>query len=745
MLNVPTSMHPTRAIISAETDYTRRPFSMKLQLLALLLSATSLLGQQPQQPRPPATPLITHNPYFSIWSNTDILTDSNTVHWTGKPQPIAGLVRIDGHPFRFLGRDPRGIPAMQQTARTVTPTHTRYTFTGGGVELELTFFTPTILSDLDLLSRPVTYLSFTVKSIDGATHNDVSVLLDVSPILAVNAPGEAVTYSRNQTETQTVLSVGSRDQRVLNRSGDDLRIDWGYFHLSVPNDEESTSAIVRETSVSPNGTFATTGALPKADDMDASPVVGRGDAHLATDLPFHTVAAQPVTRHVLVSYTEGYAIQYLGRNLRPYWQRNNQTVASMLDAAERELPALEARGADLDTTLTADLTRTAGKNYADLCILAYRQAWAAHGFVADLDGQPLVFGKENFSNGSIGTVDVLYPAAPLFLFFNPVLLEAELRPLMEYTALPNRWRFPFAPHDLGTYPLANGQTYGGGELTEENQMPVEETGNMLLMIDAVARAPINGRPNTRLAEQFWPKLTQWAEFLKAHGLDPENQLTTDDFAGHVTHNANLALKAIDALEAYADLARLLHKDAIARDYSKTAHTYAIKWIDLDREGDHFKLAYDSPNTWSQKYNLVWDQILGYNLFPNSVRESEIAFYKTKINKYGLPLDSRKDYTKLDWSIWTATLASNPADFNAIMDPIALWINETPTRVPLTDWYDTKTGIQSGFQARSVVGGVFIKALADKQLTDKWRGKALSPAPASAQSPNPQAPNAQSRK
>ena len=311
---------------------------MKLQLLTLLLSAAPLLAQQPA-PRPPSTPLVTHNPYFSIWSDTDNLTDSSTVHWTGKPQPLAGLLRVDGKTMRFMGREPRDLPAMEQTSHIVTPTHTRYSFTGGGVELDLTFFTPTILSDLDILSRPVTYVSFALKSADGKTHQDASVLFDVGPIIAVNAPGEAVTYSRNQTETQTVLSVGSREQRILNRSGDDLRIDWGYFHLSVPKNESSASAIVRETSVSSNGAFATTGKLPIADDMDASPVVGHGDAHLATELFFNTLADQPVTQHLLVSYTEGYAIQYLERNLRPWWQRNGQTVAEMLDAAERELPA----------------------------------------------------------------------------------------------------------------------------------------------------------------------------------------------------------------------------------------------------------------------------------------------------------------------------------------------------------------------------------------------------------------------
>ncbi len=681
----------------------------------VLLSASSLRAQIV---RPPATPLITHNPYFSIWSETDDLTASNTTHWTGKPQPIAGLVRIDGHAMRFMGRNPDDVPPMRQTGHSVSPTHTRYSFAGGGIQLDLTFFTPTILSDLDILSRPVTYISFTANSMDNMPH-DVSVLLDVSPLIAVNSAGEAVTFSRNQTETQTVLSVGSRDQRILNRSGDDLRIDWGYFHLSVPNSEQSTSAIAQDNLQ----TFATTGHLATVDDMDLSQTVGSGDDHLAVDLPLGQVSGSPVTRHVLVSYTEGYAIQFLHRDLRPYWQRNNQSVGSMLDAAEREMPSLEKRGTALDTNLVADLVRAGGRNYADLCVLSYRQAWAAHGLVADVDGTPLVFGKENFSNGSIGTVDVLYPASPLFLFFNPALLEAELRPLMEYVALPNRWKFPFAPHDLGTYPLANGQTYGGGEQTEANQMPVEESGNMLLMMDAVARSTVNGKPNTGLAEQYWPELSRWAEYLKEHGLDPEKQLTTDDFAGHVTHNANLALKAIDALEAYADLAHLLGKDAVSRSYSKTAHAYAEKWMAIDKEGDHYKLAYDSPNTWSQKYNLVWDQLLGYNLFPASVRESEIAYYKTKLNRYGLPLDSRADYTKLDWTLWTATLASKPDDFNAIMNPVALWVNETTSRVPLTDWYDTKTGKQVGFQARSVVGGVFIKALSDKQLTDKWRSVA----------------------
>ncbi len=689
--------------------------------LALLLTLTLLASaaQAQQTERPPATPLVAHDPYFSVWSTTGRLTDSPTKHWTGHPQPLNSLVRIDGKPYRIMGTDPRSTPAMEQTAAELTPTHTRYHFAAAGVAVDLTFFTPAFLDDMDLLSRPVTYLTWTAHSTDGASHQ-VAAFLNANAEMATSFTGQPVTYSRQQTDNLTVLSVGTVSQQVLNRSGDDLKIDWGYFHIAVPTSEAAKTAVSTRTAAA----FAADGMLPAADDIDGPAPGAKGNSEMAAAIPFGQVTAQPVSKFVLLSYTETFAMEYLNRRVRPWWQRDGEPVSTMLEAAQRDYLALDARGTAFDTQLVADLTKTAGQHYAWLCTLAYRESIAAHKLVADVDGQPMLFAKENFSNGDTATVDVLYPSSPLFLFFNPALLHAQVLPVLAYAALPNRWRFPFAPHDLGRYPLANGQDYGGGEKTEENQMPVEESGNMIILVDALARLEKNNA-GIALAEKYWPELTKWAQFLHEHGLDPENQLTTDDFAGHVTHNANLSLKAIDALEAYADLARLTHHDAEAKKYSADAHAYAKKWMEMDREVDHYKLAYDSPNTWSQKYNLVWDKVLDYNLFPKSVRDSEIAFYKTKMNVYGLPLDSRKDYTKLDWELWTATLADNAADFNTLVDPLYKWANETTSRVPMTDWYDTKTGKQESFQARSVVGGLYIKALADKPLADKYR-KAARP-------------------
>jgi Domain of unknown function (DUF4965)/Domain of unknown function (DUF1793)/Domain of unknown function (DUF5127)/Domain of unknown function (DUF4964) len=680
-----------------------------LLTFTLVIAVCSAALPAEAQERPPVVPLVTHDPYFSIWSMADHLTDINTRHWTGVDQPLAGLIRIDNVPYRYMGADPRQVPAMQQVSLQVTPLHTIYTFETAGVRLQVTFFTAALPNDLDALSRPVDYLTWNITSTDSRAHA-VDLLLDVSPVIAVDTNDQDVTWGRSVAPGMQVLRVGSRDQRLLNREGDNLRIDWGYFFLAVPDQPGVALATVSNAMQS----FLASGSLAQTDDMDMPLEPRNRAAHLAVAFHVQASPAGEVNRHVLLAYDDSYSIEYLGRKLRPYWRRDGQTAAAMLTLSEAQYPHLEERGKHFDAELTGDLTRVGGKDYAWLATLAYRQTFAAHGFAADVDDTPMLFPKENFSNGCISTVDVLYPSSPFFLFFNPALLEAQLKPVLEYSALP-RWKFPFAPHDLGTYPLADGQVYGGGELTEENQMPVEESANMLIMMDALGRA----QGNQHLAEQYWPQLTKWADYLLTDGLDPANQLSTDDFAGHLAHNANLSIKAIEGIDAYAQMATKVGKMDIAGKYATAAKQMAAQWAVMALDGDHYKLAFDKPGTWSQKYNLVWDMLLGMELFPPSVRKTEMAFYLQRLNQYGLPLDNRADYTKLDWELWTATLSDEPGQFTALMDPISKWLRETPTRVPLGDWYDTKTGVALHFQARSVVGGVFVKALADKKLTEKW--------------------------
>ena len=696
--------------------------SIRSVVLAMLMmvSGAFCAARAQQQERAPAVPLVVHNPYFSIWSMNDHLNDGPTRHWTGTPQALSGLVRIDGRALRYMGATPRDVAAMKQTSLTIAPTHTTYMFEDAGVRLTVAFFTPAFPQDMDVLSRPVSYVTWTAASADGQSHK-VDVLLDVDPLIAVNTDDQDITWGRSQVAGLSVMNAGSRDQQALNRSGDNLRIDWGYFHMGVPVVAGAQAgAIATALSSSAIRDFVQTGKLAVSDDMDMPRTPHDGAAHLAAVATLDCDAAHSATQHVLLAYTQGYAIEYLERKLRPYWQRNGETIAAMLADAEAQYAALDARGKQYDEDLTADLTRAGGEGYAELAVLAYRQALGAHMLVADETGRPMLFAKENFSNGDIATVDVLYPSSPFFLLLNPALLEAQVQPVLNYASLP-RWKFPFAPHDLGRYPLADGQKYGGGELTEENQMPVEESGNLLILGAALGQA----EGDWHVAREYWPEFTKWAEYVRAKGLDPENQLCTDDFAGHLAHNANLSIKAIEGLGAYSLMARGLGQTNVADDYLAAAMKMAASWQQMDADGDHYKLAFDKPGTWSQKYNLVWDQLLGLNLFPASVRETELKFYVSHMNQYGLPLDNRADYTKLDWELWTATLAGDQSQFDALVNPIVKWISESPSRVPLTDWYDTKTGKQQGFQARSVVGGIFIKMLADKSFAAKWRAKATA--------------------
>ncbi len=682
-------------------------------LLPAILSLAAASEEAKRAFRPPAVPLVTSDPYFSIWSCADHLTDDATRHWTHTRQALTGLIRIDGQAFRLMGDTPQEVPALPQVGLQVLPTRTIYEFEGAQVHVTLTFMTPRLPGDLEVLARPVTYLTWDVHATDGQSHS-VALYCDASAEIAVNTPDEPVVWSRQKMGRLIALRIGSEEQPVLQKKGDNLRIDWGYLYAAAPQNGALTALGSGETCAR---NFCATEALPDREDMRMPRAVSDDLPVVAFAFPLGNVGATSVSHYLMLAYDDVYAIDYFGSKLRPYWRRHGAEAADLLQNAARDYRALRTKCAAFDTELMTDLVHAGGENYAHLAALSYRQCLAGTGLAADANGQPLLFPKENTSNGCIGTVDVIYPMDPLFLLFSPTLAKASLAGVLSYSASP-RWTFPFAPHDLGTYPQATGQVYGGGEKTEVNQMPVEESGNMILLLVAIAKH----EGNAEFASRYWPQVTRWAEYLEAKGFDPENQLCTDDFAGHLAHNANLSIKAIEALAAYGKLCGMRGDAAAATRYQALAKEMAARWVQAAQDGDHYRLAFDRPDTWSQKYNLVWDKILDLNLFPAEVTRTEMTYYRQKLNRYGLPLDNRRTYAKTDWSLWTATLATTRDDFEALVAPIYDFLNDTPDRVPLSDFYWTENGHDAGMHARPVIGGVFIKLLSDPALWKKWASR-----------------------
>ena len=799
--------------------------------------------------RLPSVPLVVSDPYFSIWSPYDKLTDGDTRHWTNDEKPLEGLLRVDGKTYRFMGSSERSVlesivpmadegpwtglytrqtpnagwqnpdfdaqgwkegqaawgsdglsfvrthwrdensdlyvrrtfsltsadlssdlwlmyshddvfeiyinctkvadtgetwregvklhltsdqkrllkegknviaahchnttggaytdfglyrniltpNADVQTAKqksvSVLATSTYYTFACGPVDLDVVFTAPMLINDYDLLSSPVNYISYQVRSTDNKAH-DVQFYLGASTLIAVNKSNQPTVSSTVVKKGVTYLKTGTIEQPILAKTGDGICIDWGYLYLPNINGEVSL-ALDADIKAS----FLANGTLPKSHNQ----LVSRKPATAPTLAYMHNFGSvSQASSYALIGYDEIEDIEYMYNRYKGYWAHNgNVSIFDQFEKLNSSYSSIMQRCRQWDKQLYDDAFAAGNAKYAEILSGSYRHVIAAHKLFQDKDGNLLFFSKENNSNGCVNTVDLTYPEAPLFLVYNPELQKAMMTSIFDYS-LSGRWTKPFAAHDLGQYPKANGQVYGG-------DMPLEEAGNMITLAATIAK--LEG--NTHYVDKYWDLLKTWTDYLVDNGQDPANQLCTDDFAGHWAHNANLSIKAIMGVAGFAEMARIKGDAATADKYMAKARAMATQWEQTAREGNHYRLAFDRPNTWSQKYNMVWDKLWNINIFPNNAMQKEVKFYLTKQNKYGLPLDVRKDYTKNDWIMWTAAMASDNKTFLKFVDPIYDYINETQSRVPISDWYDTKTGLMVGFKARSVIGGFWMKVLADK--------------------------------
>jgi hypothetical protein len=429
----------------------------------------------------------------------------------------------------------------------------------------------------------------------------VKVYLGASSDLSVNIPSQEVEATSLKTKDLQLLKVGTTSQPVLKKKGDDLRIDWGYFYVAA-KDEANTRQYISENDEAGIASFL------EGKENIAKKISGKS-LMLNTVINFGSVSTNQKEKFVELGYDEIYPVQFFHQNLKPWWNRNGtSTIEQQLELAYNNYSSVIKKCDAFDKELYTKASISGGEEYAKLCELAYRQSIAAHALVKSPKGEILFLSKENFSNGSINTVDVTYPSAPLYLFYNPEFLKGMLNGIFYYSQS-GKWQKPFPAHDLGTYPLANGQTYG-------EDMPVEESGNMVILAAAIGKA----EGNAKYAAKHWKELTKWVEFLSKEGLDPANQLCTDDFAGHLARNANLSVKAIEAIGSYSMLAKMLGKNDVAIKYQLMAKNMAKKWMQLANAGDRYALTFNNKNTWSQKYNLVWDKVLDLNIFLKTLQK-----------------------------------------------------------------------------------------------------------------------------
>lgn len=679
-------------------------------------SAADFVPYKETSLRLPSVPLLMNDPYFSIWSNYDALNGGPTKHWCEQEKAIEGLLRVDGTAYRFMGNglyegnsgSQGTIQDARQLSVDVLATSTYYKFSCGPVNLELVFTAPMLIDDMDMISTPINFISYQVTSRDGQKH-DVQFYLGTSAQLTVNEmtqPTITTTLTENGVK---YVKAGSEAQDILGRSGDQITIDWGYLYIPAINGEVGiASNITAESEFEDNGKLPqSAGTSVRSSNLSTMPIIC-----FVNDLGKISEGRD----FMMIGYDEVYDIQYMGQNYKAYYARNGKTIIDAFNDFNRDYAPIMERCRALDKMIYDDALAAGNVKYAELLSGTYRHVMGAHKLFEDNTGKIRYFSKGNKSNGCVNTVDLTYPESPLYLLYNPELQKGMILSILDYALTPERKDKNCAAHDLGTYPLANGQVYG-------DSMPLEESANIIILADAICRI-------TSDIEWLLPYknvLKTWAEYCRTEGQNPRNQLCADDFKGSSEQNTNLSVKAITAVASYANLLTLFGEDENeVEKYKEYAGNMGLLWEADARDGDHYRMEYHKPGSWSQKYNLVWEKMWDLNIFPYEVIDREVKFYLNHQVKYGLPLDSRDMQTKSDWIIWTASLAADTETFLQFAERQYNYVNETPTRIPLSDYYTANDGKSVNFSARPVMGGLWMKILMDKyhskEVSSGWSPK-----------------------
>ncbi|WP_433220650.1 glutaminase domain-containing protein [Dactylosporangium sp. CS-047395] len=648
--------------------------------------------------RPPATPLAVRSPYLSTWLRADTLPGNWPTFWAGAVTAITGIVRVDGRPYVFMGAPSGGWPLANQTGLVVTATRSTFTITAGAIRLEVEFLSPVDPADLRRQSVPMSYLSITATSTDANTHQ-VSLYVDVSGEWAHGDRTKQISWTTQIVGTQRAHSFQPAAPTVLAEAGD--QASWGTVVFAT--DEAAGLTWQTGADATVRAAAANTGALPNTADGNQPRAINASWPVFAFNRALGAVGpagSGPVV--FVIGHVRTPAVSYLGAQLDPWWRTHWTAWPDMLTWFRADRDAARAGAVALDAQVTAWANQAVGtapasEQYAAICALVVRQAFGGTELV-NRNGSPWVTLKEISSNGDFSTVDLIYPAFPAYLRIAPRWLELLLAPIFDYTEVQG-FDKPFAPHDLGVYPNAFGRI---GQ--DEEDMPVEESANLLIMVAALLSRMPAARA-TAYATAHYAKLKSWADYLVANLPDPGNQNQTDDFTGFIAHSVNLALKGIVGIGAMAGIARWAGQSST---YAATARQYIAQWATLAQNGPrtHLKLTYDgADSTWSLKYNGFADRIAGTNLVPPAVAAEEAGWYLQNQHAYGVPLDPRHTYTKVDWELWTAAfLTGQTAARDMLIGKAYTFANTTSSRVPFTDWHDTDSGNQSGFTARPVMGG-----------------------------------------
>ncbi|OBT51683.1 hypothetical protein VE04_08350 [Pseudogymnoascus sp. 24MN13] len=757
---------------------------------------------------PPVLPLVVRNPYLSLW-----LGNARGEPWEQWPMFYTGAqvglsvmaaVPESGLVYPLLGRPHDSLstqvtfPIYEGSNYDASTTNLTYNIQGGVKDEKatviLSFISPITPTSTFRQSMPASYIKIYVEG-----NFDLSIYIDINGQWISGDDGSMIQWELSPPQAQDLGSPPLKTWKIRRSEEEQLkekndRAEWGTLHFTGPaeaNHESGTAFNIRNR-------FKNTGALRNATDGNFRNI-NQDEPVFAFSKDFKLKGTTSKSMRKLsrdsilftIAHIQDPVVQFAAARgltlMRPLWASWFETADSMVSHHYLDFEKSSKLAAEYSEQLAVDALKSGSEDYKDIVALSARQVMGATSFSGTSEN-PLIFLKEISSNGDFQTVDVIFPAFPFFLYTNPRWLAYLLEPLLEHQ-LSGQYPNKYSMHDIGTFPIGNGYADGNDEY-----MPLEECGNMLIMGLALVNSlgdtsdppallgslgdhsdvasggvfPLSSRidrfdsawgsTRDRKQVQSWLKKSyrlwkQWTEYLVDEALIPTNQLSTDDFAGWLANQTNLALKGIIGIRAMSGLSEAVGETKDAAYYREVSEDYIEKWQDygVSKDGTHAKISYTWYGSWTTIYNLFADSLLCFHLpdttsslmglkesgtqkpigkgrkggsrtafIDEKIYKMQSDWYHNVMQKYGLPLDSRHLYTKSDWQFFAAAVASKKVR-TEIVESIALWVNETVTDRPLTDLYETEgEGDFPGphFFARPVVGGHFAFLALEKACDGK---------------------------
>lgn len=492
-----------------------------------------------------------------------------------------------------------------------------------------------------------------------------------------------------------MLSLKVQDATVYSESGD--MATWGEAIFASRPTASSNLSFASGNADRVRSEFVQTGRLAAG-----------GQQCKSEDIVAFSHDLGVVTGDQAVTFAIGYvrekAINYLGKPYTGYYRAEYpdtyQAVTYFLDDYSDAL----SESLILDRELSTAAKSVAGQKYADIVTLSTRQAYGGIDLTIPGDtldtSEVLAFIKELSSDGNINTVDVIMPAFPIYWVMDPDYIRLLLEPMMRYLAA-GRWHKPYVIHDMGShYPNAVGH-----DDQQAEPMPIEECGNLLILILAYVRAT----GDKAWAAQYFDILRGYADYLVEHGIDIEEQLSSNDAAGPLANETNLAIKAAVGLKAFGELTGLTEYSSIAES---RANLFFTEGLGTDEQKTHFVLQYpDKPYSWKTPYNLYPDVLLSLGTFPKEAHRMSSTFFKSVRAEYGVPLDNRQDWAKSDWNMWLAGTLDNSTR-SEFVDDLWAFMTNGKHNWPFSDRYIATSaqgntpGVPVLCRARPTVGGHF---------------------------------------